>query len=74
MNLRIAIDGFMILSLIFAAGIGWQKLGQLEDQVSRLVIQDASRSGASERLARIETTLEMVRRDVDRLNRKLDGD
>lgn len=74
MNLRLILDSGIILAVIFSAGIGWQKLGQVEAQVARLITQDSARTGSEVRLARIEVELQNLNKQVDRLNRKLDGD
>lgn len=67
MNFRVALDGVVILTLIFYGGIGWQKISSLEASLRRFEVLDASRSGAAERLARIEEKTDRLQRDVDRI-------
>lgn len=71
-NFRVAVDGLMILSLIFFAGIGWAKLERLEMTVERLLAQEGLKIQGVERLARIEEKVTVIQRDVDRLAREVE--
>ena len=70
MNFRFAIDGVMIVSFVFAAGVMWTKQDGMEQQVEHLTQSVILMSGSGERLARIETKLDTLTKQVERLQDK----
>lgn len=67
MNFRVAIDGIMILSLVFFAGVGWTRIDAFANQLDHVTGTVQSLTAGGERLARIETKLDRLTEDVNRL-------
>jgi len=73
MNFRLAIDGVMILSFVFAAGVMWTKQDAMESQLEHLSQAIIVMNGSGERLARIETKLDVLTKQVERIQ-EVDSD
>lgn len=60
LNLRIVIDGAMILTLLFFGGVGWDKIGSMQQDISRLYTMNASMQTDRDRMARVEVKVDML--------------
>ena len=70
MNFRLAIDGAMILSMVFFGGVGWAKLDAHGNQVEHLTATVQALTSSGERLARMEVQLGQISRDLERLQKQ----
>jgi len=64
-RIPLLIDAGLLLFILVQVGIGWQRLGHLENQVNSMV-------NRGERLARIETKVDRAQADIDRILIRLD--